>query len=271
VGDSTVDTGQPSANEQALWRGVDFSGLTVVLGVGTGRLVALLNEQAAAASGNLVVVHYNPEELRTLLPLVSGGSLSLLRGRARQMPIRGDTVDLLVVNAVLREVPEGRLEVMFEELWRVLVPGGQLRISDIIEASEADAHQAWAERNRIVRKLGKALGKPTAIAVNLQRAAMAARSAGFEELGLSFLPGYALTAAWLEETVNGIRNTAGRIVDRDLRAEILDQDTRRLIGAYARGGQRAAERFVLQGQKAGDQALSMRASFTEEDLPGLED
>ncbi len=261
--------GQQSG-ENALWRGVDLSGITVVLGIGTGRLVALLNEQAAAAGGDLVVIHYGLQELRALATLEDRGPLTLMRGRSRQIPLLGEVVDLLVVNGILREVPEGKLEAMFEELWRVLVPGGHLRISDVIEPSEAEYNQAWTERNRIVRKLGRALTRPTALAVDLPRTARAARSVGFENLSLSFLPGYILTDAWLEETVNAIRNMAGRIANRNLRSEILNQDVNRLIAAYAQGGQRAAERFVLQGTRAGDQALSMESSFTEEDLGPLD-
>ena len=94
---------------------------------------------------------------------------------------------------------------------------------------------------------------------------------GFEDLALSFLPGYGLTDAWLEETVNAIRNMAGRVGDHILRSEILNRDVGRLVAAYAQGDQRAAERFVLQGVKVGDLALSMESSFTEEDLLGPQD
>ena len=62
------------------------------------------------------------------------------------------------------------------------------------------------------------------------------------------------------------RAMAARVVDRQVRDEILQQDLSRLVKAYTREGQRGAERFVLQGTKAGDLALDMEASFTEEDL-----
>ena len=263
--------GAQQPGDGVLWRGTDFSGITLVLGVGAGRLVTLLNEQAAVANGTLVVVDHNLRELRAAAPLRDQGSSVLIQGRPRQIPVLAETVDLLVVNGVMREVPESRLEAMFEELWRALVPGGHLRISDIIEPSEAAYNLAWTERNRIVRKLGKALGRPTALSVNLPCAARASRMVGFEDLALSFLPGYGLTDAWLEETVNAIRNMAGRVGDHILRREILDRDVGRLVAAYAQGDQRAAERFVLQGVKVGDLALSMESSFTEEDLLGPQD
>ena len=61
------------------------------------------------------------------------------------------------------------------------------------------------------------------------------------------------------------------MVERELRDQILNQDLQQLIASYTRGGQRAAERFVLQGTKIGDMALTMEAPFTEEDLLGLEE
>jgi len=254
-----------------VWRGLDFSGFTLVLGVGTGRLIRLLNEQVAASQGILAVVSYEPAQLRSLVPLMRHGPITPIHGRPRQLPVLREVVDLLVVNAVLRQVPDPKLEAMCEELWCALVPGGQLRISDVIEPSEAQYNAAWAERNRIVRKFGRILGRPVALSVDLKGAARALRSVGFENLSVSILPGHGLTDDWLEETVNVMRSMAGSVADRSLRSEILDQDLARLIRAYAQGGQRGAERFILRGTKPGHLALDMEASFTEEDLVGPAD
>jgi hypothetical protein len=236
---------------------VDFSGLAVVLGVGTGRLIKLLNRRAAASEGTLVVVSHDLGRLKPLVPLMQEGSLALVHGRPDQIPVLNGVVDLLVVNGILRQVPEGQLEAMFDELWRALVPGGLLRVSDVIEPSHAPYNLAWAERNRIVRKLAKSLGRPTALRVDLQGAAAGLRSAGFDDLHVSILPGYGLTDNWLQKTVNALRSMTARVVDRQVRNEILEQDINRLVRACAQGGQRGAERFVLQGSKAGDEALTM--------------
>lgn len=253
------------------WRGVDLSGVTVVLGVGTGRQIGLLNQQIAASGGHLLVLATDWTRLGTVAPLRADGPLTPIQARPRGLPVLSETVDLLVVNGVLREVPTRRLRAFAEELWRVLVPGGRLRISDIIEPTEAVDNRAWAERNRIVRKLADALERPTALSVDLPAAATALQSAGFQNLGLSFLPGYALTDAWLEETVNAVRTMSSRLVDPQVRHEIVEQDLAALVDAYAAGGQRAPQRFVLQGAKPGDLALDMEASFTEEDLLDTED
>ncbi|NLG50906.1 MAG: class I SAM-dependent methyltransferase [Chloroflexi bacterium] len=259
-------TNGQNATEETFWRGVDFSGVTVVLGIGTGRLIELLAQQAKAAQGHLVLLDFQPAHLQALLPLREQAPVLLVRGRYRQIPLLSETVDLLVVNGVLREVPESLLMRIFEEFWRVLVPGGQLRVSDIIEPAVVDHALAWGERNRIVRKLAELLQMPTALAVNLPEAAKAMRSVGFENPKATILPGYALTDAWLEETVNALRNMASRVADRAKRDELLERDIPRLIASYAQGNQRAAERFVLSGRKVGSLALEMEASFTEEDL-----
>lgn len=265
---SAADNGRGAASP---WRGIDLSGVTIVLGIGTGRQIEMLNQQIAASGGNLVVLTADRAQLNPVLPLRAYGPLTPIVGRARQIPVLTETVDLLVVNGVLREVPTNRLRTVAEEWWRVLVPGGRLRISDIIEPTEADDHRAWTERNRIVRKLAESLARPTALSVDLPAAATALQEAGFQNLGLSFLPGYALTDAWLEETVNAVRTMASRLVDPQVRHEIMEQDIAALMEAYTGGQQRAPQRFVLQGSKPGDLALDMEASFTEEDLVDTED
>ncbi|MBM3189328.1 MAG: class I SAM-dependent methyltransferase [Chloroflexi bacterium] len=263
---------QPSEStanqEPSHWRGLDFSGVTVVLGAGTGKLATLLREQALTSGGVLVVMDFGGNELRRLAAAWDGEchGATMLRARVRQIPLLSESVDLLALNGVLREVPGERMNALFDEVWRVLVPGGRLRVSDIIEPTEAEYDRAWVERNRIVRKLGEALDLPTALSVDIKAAAMALQSAGFERVGISLLPGYALTDAWLEETVNSLRTMCARVASRRLRDELLNEDLPRLIAAYASGGQRAAERFVLRAAKVGDLALDMEASFTEDDL-----
>jgi SAM-dependent methyltransferase len=256
---------------EAVWRGTDFSGVTLVLGVGTGRLIEVLAQHAASSSGTLVVLDTDVRRLRELAPLRSVGPLTALHARVRRIPLQSETVDLLVLNGVLRDVREARYEALFHEVWRVLVPGGRLRVIDILEPQDPDKTVAWDERNHAVRMLGQALDRPVAIAANLQSAALALRNVGFEDLSVALLPGYALTDAWLEETVNAIRAMAGRIADREVRHAIVESAIPRLVAAYARGEQTAAERFVIQGGKIGSLALDMEASFTEEDLEAPDD
>jgi SAM-dependent methyltransferase len=249
-------------DDGALWRGIDLSGVTLVLGAGTGLLLEMLCQQAALVGGLVVVAGPN----RAALAVEQVGQAARLLARTRRLPLADGCVDLVVMNGALREVLPTRYEALFEELWRVLVPGGQMRIADIVEPSEASYDWAWRQRNAIVRRMAESLDLPTALAVDLRRAAMAARATGFEDLGLSLLPGVPLGDAWLQETVNALRGMLGRVPDAEVRRQISERDLPALVAAYQRGDQRAAERFVLQGRKVGSLALDMEASFTEADL-----
>jgi len=256
---------------EGTWDGVDLSGLTVVLGAGTGQMIELLNQGAATSDGTLLVLSQPLEPLQALASHRESGPLTLVRGRFRDTPVLSETADLVVANGVMRQVPPAQLERMGNELWRMMVPGGRLRISDIIEPSEADYDRVWSLKNTIVRKIASALNQPTALSVDIARLVRVLRAVGFEELGLSLFPGVPLTDAWLEETVNAIQVAVSRIVDVHVRHGIMDGDLRRLVAAYAEGEQRAAERFVLRARKPGDLALAMEASFVEEDLVTLDD
>jgi ubiquinone/menaquinone biosynthesis C-methylase UbiE len=256
-----------SGEQDPLWRGVDLSGMTVVLGPGGGELVQALAQQAASVGGGCVLaVGYDVDALAQIQPLAQTLPVAAVNARIRQLPLLDDTIDLLVMNGTLRQVPPRHFETMFEEIWRVLAPGGQLRIADILEPSAEPEAQAWRLRNELVLRLGAALERPVANSVNLRDAAAALASIGFEELAVTILPGMPLTEAWLEATHSAIEAMASRVADPQVRRGIVERDLPRLAAAFQRGDQRAAERFVLRGRKIGDLALSMEAAFTEEDL-----
>lgn len=82
------------------------------------------------------------------------------------------------MNGVLREVPEQRLPTFFGEVWRALVPGGRLRVSDVVEPQDPERTAAWAVRNEIVRRLARASERPAAVSVNLKRTALALQQVG---------------------------------------------------------------------------------------------
>ncbi len=255
------------SEQDPLWRGIDLSGITVVLGPAGGMLLQTLAEQAAAIGGETVIaIGYEIEPLQQIQPLAATLPLAGINARIRQLPLLDESVDLLVMNGTLRQVPLRHLETMLEELWRVLVPGGQLRIADIMEPSEVAYNEAWRLRNEIVSMLGQALEQPVALYVNLRDAAAALTRVGFEELSVTLLPGMPLTEGWLEATREAVQAMASRVGDPALRRAIIEVYLPELVAAYQQGEQRAAERFVLSGRKIGDLALNMQASFTEDDL-----
>jgi SAM-dependent methyltransferase len=255
------------SEHDALWRGIDLSGITVVLGVGEGRLVETLATQArASVSGHVLSVGLRVDDLIRIRYMVGDLPASFVAARPRAIPLQDGSVDLLVMSGTLRQVPVSSLHTLFEEIWRVLVPGGQLRIADIIEPSEAHYNEAWRQRNALITKLAEALNRPTALYANLKATAEALNTIGFENLAVSLLPGYPLTDAWLDATEEAVLGMVSRVADPDLRESILEYDLPRLIRAYRSADQRATERFVLRGTKVGNLALDMEASFIEDDL-----
>jgi ubiquinone/menaquinone biosynthesis C-methylase UbiE len=261
------DDAIPQIEQDPLWRGVDLSGITAVLGPAGGQLLqALAVQSAAVGGGRVVAISYEIEPLQQAQALGATLPIDAVSARIRQLPLLEASVDLLVMNGTLRQVPLRHLEVMLEEVWRVLVPGGQLRIADIMEPSEAPYNEAWRVRNELVALLGAALEQPVSLYAGLRDAAAALTNVGFEDLTVSLLPGMPLTEAWLESTQQAAQAMASRVGDPNVRRAIMERYLPRLAAAFYKGDQRAAERFVLSGRKIGDLALSMQASFTEEDL-----
>ncbi len=256
-----------SGGQDPLWRGVDFSGITVVLGPGEGELLRALGQRAAAVGGACVVaIGYELASLVQVQALAAELPVAAINARMRQLPLLDESVDLVVMNGTLRQVPLRYLETMLQELWRILAPGGQLRIADILEPSAGPELEAWRLRNELVQKLGTALERPVANYVNLRDAAAALANVGFEDLAVTLLPGMPLSEAWLEATHSAIEAMASRVGDPAVRRILIEQDLPHLVAAFHKGGQRAAERFVLRGRKIGELTLTMEAAFTEDDL-----
>lgn len=263
------DRPSPDAEHETLWRGIDLSGNTVVIGQGEGHLIESLASQArASGGGQIIILGYRQDELHDLRGRMGELPISYVNARLRLIPLRDATVDLLVMNGSLRQVPSAALYPLFEDVWRVLVPGGQLRIADIIEPSDAPYNSAWRQRNVLIARVAEALKRPVALYANLKATAETLTSIGFENLGVTLLPGYPLTDTWLENTEEAVMAMASRLVDPDLRQQVLEHDLARLVDAYRSGQQRASERFVLRGSKVGNLSLDMEASFTEDDLVG---
>jgi SAM-dependent methyltransferase len=72
----------------------------------------------------------------------------IIKGRADKLPLEDASVDVVISNGVFNLVPDK--EKAFREAYRILKPGGQLQIADIVlskpvsEASKSNP-QLWAE------------------------------------------------------------------------------------------------------------------------------
>ena len=249
-----TDTEQTQNDSGSIWQGLDLSGVTVAVGTGSGRLLASLSQEIEAAEGTLLVASWEPASLQ---PLRSQTVADVCQAQMQHLPLRPETADLVLYIGTLRDVPSSHLQATLAELWRVLVPGGRFRIADLVEPTDMPYNAAWRQRNEITRTLGRFMGRPVSLAVDLKATAVALQRLGFEDLQVALLPGAGLTDQWLEETVNALRGLAARLVDINHRRLIIDQQLPRLVDAYAQGDQRAAERFVLSGYKPGDLALQM--------------
>ncbi|MEN6479248.1 MAG: class I SAM-dependent methyltransferase [Anaerolineales bacterium] len=263
-------TEQQSASNE-LWRGVDLSGITLVLGIGTGQLVELLAEEAQRAGGTVVLTSYSRAALSAHFDRVGPLPIERLCCRARELPLADSSVDLCVVNGSLREVPPAHYRAFLEELWRVLVPGGAVRISDLLPPSDALYGRAWRQRCDLITHLGEALGVPVALYADVRALAEAMQAVGFESMAVSLLPGYGLTDDWLSETVEAVTTMLSRVADPETRRTLRDVELPALIAAYRLGDQRAAERFVTRGNKIGDLALDMETAGTEQELAPRDD
>lgn len=254
-----------------LWSGVDLSGITLVIGLGTGQLLEMLAVEAQQAGGLVVLVSYLQPALEAAGDLATQLPIERVHCRSRQLPLADGSVDLCVVNGSLRDVPVPHYRTFLDELWRILVPGGHLRISDILPASDSPEALTWRRRCDLISRLGHAMGQPVALHADARALAKAMQETGYESMAISLLPGLALTPEWLGETVEAIRSMVSRVGDAHVRDDIIEVDIPALIASFRHGEQRAADRFVVRGNRVGNLALDMETAGTEAVLAARDD
>jgi ubiquinone/menaquinone biosynthesis C-methylase UbiE len=75
-------------------------------------------------------------------------NIRVVKGDATKMPVDDASVDVVTSNGVLNLVPDK--ERAFQEIFRVLKPGGKLQLADIVTATDVQAvcgvvPQLWAD------------------------------------------------------------------------------------------------------------------------------
>lgn len=130
--------------------GIEPGDTVVDVGSGSG-VDAMIAAGRAGVDGRVYGVDMTPAMLEKAEQLIGDAeydTIQLLEGRADDLPLDDESVDVLTSNGVFNLVPDK--ERAFREAYRVLRPGGYLQIADIAlsepvsESSKANP-ELWAE------------------------------------------------------------------------------------------------------------------------------
>lgn len=116
--------------------------LAIDLGCGAG-LDTLLLSQELPNDARVIAIDLAPEMLQRIslgARLIQGAAVSLLAGDMERLPLHNDIADLVLANASLNLTTNK--SAAFEEIFRVLRPGGRLIARDLVRISDLDAELA---------------------------------------------------------------------------------------------------------------------------------
>ena len=122
----------------------------VVLDLGSGGGIDVFRaSKLVGQSGKVIGLDATPEMIfraRETATKYDYRNVEFRLGEIEHMPIESNSVDLVISNCVLNLVPDKRLA--FEEIYRVLKPGGGISISDMVTSQEGKRvikPEEWAE------------------------------------------------------------------------------------------------------------------------------
>jgi SAM-dependent methyltransferase len=122
--------------------------LDIGSGSGTDVLIASLLVGDFGKCYALDMTHAMREKLKSNASKAGRTNIEVLAGEAESIPLPDDCVDVVTSNGVLNLVPNKKKA--FEEVFRILKPGGRIQIADIVVSQEISPAcrsnpKLWAE------------------------------------------------------------------------------------------------------------------------------
>jgi arsenite methyltransferase len=131
VPDATVESFAGVANHWLLGR-VDSGSTVLDLGCGAGTDL-LIAAQMTGRTGRVIGVDMTPSMLdraRASADEMGLGNVELHEGLIESVPLEDASVDVVISNGVIDLVPDK--DAVFDEIDRVLRPGGRLQLADVV-------------------------------------------------------------------------------------------------------------------------------------------
>jgi SAM-dependent methyltransferase len=135
VPDTTVESFAGVANHWSLGR-VELGSVVLDLGCGAGTDL-LIAAQMTGPTGRVIGVDMTPAMLdraRESAQQMGFESVSLHESLIESLPLEDASVDIVISNGVIDLVPDK--DAVFDEIDRVLRPGGRLQIADVVIHTE---------------------------------------------------------------------------------------------------------------------------------------